>query len=386
MESGNSYRQRYGKAKAEQKIALGLKMTADEEYRNAVSKLILQGAFENRSDNSVLAAHFAIRCFAELPFHFRDAMLREQTDPHGAGAIREALKGAALAYNSESNLPDLVTRNFQNFRTFPNFDTRGFEAFRQGSIEADRDYLEMSKMSGEIEMLRRKGGQKINMSDFDGEFSRYKAVSYAGGMQWDRFIDSARQVSRLLELAAIFRDSSMKLQTEKVYETLVASALSNTTDPHISGGTSLVEDIIKTLNTSAGLLSQDLKEEVGVDAATTPLLLYVNAADDRVANLTAALRYTTIMNSNASNTAITARPFLVRPTYNLRDATGTPLHPRFGVMVYPGRQNAYADKRMATTFTEDDIFTLSTAQVVEQSFVVACDNNLQQRVVEITPS
>lgn len=384
MTSGQRYRKQFGGASASKRIAIGIKMTADEEYRQRAAKHVLAGAFDGGESDAVLASHFAIRCMAELPFHFREAMLDEQIN--GGGAVREALKGAALAFNASSNLPDLVTRNFSNFRSFPNFDTRCFEAFQRVSFEADRDFVEVSNMTGEVAMTRRKAGQKVNLSDFDGNFAQYKAISYAGGMQWDKFISDNRQVARLLQLTEMFRDSSMKLQTEKVYQTLVAAALANITDAHIGGGTSLVENIIQTLNVSSGLMATDLKDEVGVDAATTPFLLYVNAADDRVANLSAALNYKTIMNSNASVKAITARPLLVRPTYNLRNASGTALHPRFGVLVYPGRRNVYADKRMASTFTEEDIFTLSQAEVVEQSFVVACDNIKQQRVVEITPS
>lgn len=356
-------------------VRAGLEFSAKPELQRKVFENIRAGVFDGARGQKILNSHFVMRSWLSLPFLFRQSIAA------GKDAFRDSINKAVLAYNSDSALPDLVTRNFQSFRSFDNYDLRCFEAFRQMQFEPNRTKLEVPKVDGRVNFEQRWPSKRVELSEFSGAFQEFDAIEYGGGMQWSKSLLRNKQFNTLIELSSIFRDSAVAFQSEVVYQTLGGAAITNATTANIAGANA-IESAIKTINKAAEDLAQDLKNEVGVDPAMAEFILYGSANDTRSAIIRAALAHVTNYNS-AINEVITNRPIRFLPTYNLREADGTPYAAKYGVLCLAGRESVYGDKLMPTAYQGTDIYSFSDAQTVEMSFAVGLGNIKQARRVEI---
>ena len=369
----------------QKKATLANKMIAAAQFTMPAKRTKILDILCSRNHDTVdfAKAMFALMSYIESPFHFGSSFNNGTiaADLQAfSGRLVKNIQGATFT----SDLPDLITNMPNIFRTGVNYDMGWQLAFAQATFDEARSYFEIANTQSGLRLDKLGEGEQAQLYKMTGSSVQVPAVKYGAGLQWAMEVMQDRRMSLIIQGVEDFRDKIVLKKAEVHYLLLVVAALGQAILPWqgVITDSTLKRDIL-SINNAGNTIADSLKDEVGADWANAPMLIYCSPNSSIRARINAALNYVTIVGASNSDVTIDNRPFQMRPTYMLKDSTGTALPATRALMVYAGRKILTGDKMLPTQFDRDDIITFAKQQTVFMRFGATVGDVRQSRAFDL---
>lgn len=275
-------------------------------------------------------------------------------------------KARIEAFTASSDIPRMITDNFDSFLDTDEYDMHWEAAYKDVTLEPGRLFWEIMNVTSGVTFQKVPEGAKVDVRALSGTKVMIHCEKYGGALGWSQELLMSRNWNAMEDMAMDFRESYWADKADRHYAILAAAknstatAWATTTVANTDPLYRVTRDI-GTLENGGYTLTNRIKDKGYGDVANRPLLLLAPVA--LRSRILRALAYTGQDVAGAPNRV--TYPITPRFTFNeyLTEAAGSSSDTK-ALLLVPGKRIQKATAMEPTNYMRKDIQSLTDIQVV----------------------